>query len=129
MNHRNFVYDVVCGMPITDIYKSEVSRFEGKKYYFCCMKCKMEFDDDPVKYLKDFEAENELMALYKKDKWERDPVCGDMIKIKEAKAMSLYKDIRYYFCCPICKKLFDKNPSAYADKLEGFYNPVNPKDS
>ena len=118
MNHQNFRYDVVCGMTITDIYKSEVSLFEGKKYYFCCMKCKMAFDDDPVKYLKDFETENELMALYKKDKWERDPVCDAMIKIKEAKAMSIYKDTRYYFCCPTCKKVFDNNPSAYADKEE-----------
>lgn len=27
------------------------SRYQGKKYYFCCEKCKEEFDRDPEKYL------------------------------------------------------------------------------
>lgn len=60
-----------------------------------------------------------MKTNYEKLEWERDPVCGDRINIHDAKGMSLYKESRYYFCCKICKKIFDENPSAYADKEEG----------
>ena len=49
---------------------------------------------------------------------ERDPVCGQVIKLTDMKESSVYKGSRYYFCCPICKKLFDENPVIYADKGE-----------
>ncbi len=49
---------------------------------------------------------------------ERDPVCGQVIKLTEIKDSSVYKSSRYYFCCPICKKMFDEKPEAYADKEE-----------
>jgi len=49
---------------------------------------------------------------------ERDPVCGQVIKLTEMKDSSVYKSSRYYFCCPICKKMFDEKPGAYADKEE-----------
>ncbi|MFZ0456064.1 MAG: YHS domain-containing protein [Ignavibacteriaceae bacterium] len=55
-------------------------------------------------------------------------MCGERINIKEAKGISLYKNSRYYFCCKICKKVFDANPSIYADKEEGAYDPKNPDD-
>ena len=60
--------------------------------------------------------------------WVRDPVCSERINIKEAKATTLYKNSTYYFCCKICKKVFDANPSAYADKEEGYFDPNNPND-
>lgn len=61
-------------------------------------------------------------------KFERDPVCGEMIIPAKAKGLSIYKNSRYYFCCPTCKKVFDNNPSAYSDKEEGYYEPDNPND-
>lgn len=64
----------------------------------------------------------------KRIEFERDPVCGDMIMPEKAKGISIYKNSRYYFCCPVCKKNFDNNPSAYADKEEGYYEPDNPND-
>ncbi len=54
-------------------------------------------------------------------KWEqmgRDPVCGQMIDIKEAKGSSIFRDYKYSFCCATCKKVFDNMPSVYADKGE-----------
>lgn len=62
------------------------------------------------------------------DEWERDPVCGERIRISEAKGFTLYKNARYYFCCKICKKTFDANPSEYSDKEEGSYDPKNKND-
>ena len=61
-------------------------------------------------------------------KFERDPVCRELIRFEEAKGISIFKNSKYYFCCPTCKKVFDNNPSAYADKEEGHYDPNNPND-
>jgi YHS domain-containing protein len=50
------VLDVVCGMEIdqkTAKWKSEV---KGKIYYFCGPMCKLEFDENPEKYLSDAKA-------------------------------------------------------------------------
>ena len=49
---------------------------------------------------------------------ERDPVCGQVIRLLEMKESSVYRGSRYYFCCPTCKKLFDEKPEGYADKEE-----------
>jgi len=57
-------------------------------------------------------------------KFERDPVCGEMIVPDNAKGMSVYKNANYYFCCITCKKVFDNNPCAYADKEEGHHNLI-----
>lgn len=122
------IRDIVCGMDLTSTYGCEVSEFKGITYYFCNGDCRKKFDTNPIKYLNNLLIENESGALGKKTKWERDPVCADMIKIKDARAMSIYKETIYYFCCPICKKEFDKNPSVYADKEEGYYDPKNPND-
>jgi YHS domain-containing protein len=114
------ILDIVCGMYLTSVYGCEVSKLNGETYYFCCIECKNEFDIDPSKYVKLFTTKIE--TTNKIIEWERDPVCGEMIKIQDANAMSVYKGIKYYFCCPICKREFDKNPLAYADKDEGFYD-------
>lgn len=42
------------------------------------------------------------------------PVTGDKIaSVKDAVGHSVYKGKTYYFCCPDCKPLFDKNPAKY----------------
>lgn len=55
---------------------------------------------------------------------ERDPVCGQVIKRIEIKDSSVFKGSRYYFCCPICKKMFNENPIAYADKGEKDFSKI-----
>jgi len=113
------IQDIVCGMYLTSVYECEASNLNGIIYYFCCVECKNEFDIDPGKYLNRYKSKNERGN--KIIERERDPVCGEMIKIQDAKSMSVYRGTKYYFCCPICKKEFDKNPLSYADREEGRY--------
>lgn len=42
-----------------------------------------------------------------------DPVCQMKVDEKKASARSEYKGIIYYFCSPICKQKFDKEPEKY----------------
>jgi Cu+-exporting ATPase len=39
-----------------------------------------------------------------------DPVCKMTIEDKDAVGTSIYKGTTYYFCSPVCKEDFDKNP-------------------
>ena len=48
-----------------------------------------------------------------------DPVCKMTIEDKDAVGTSIYKGTTYYFCSPVCKEDFDKNP-------ESFINPPIP---
>ncbi|ACI19647.1 copper-transporting P-type ATPase [Dictyoglomus thermophilum H-6-12] len=45
--------DPVCGMEVDEIKSPFVSEYKGKKYYFCSKACKIEFDKNPEKYLKE----------------------------------------------------------------------------
>jgi YHS domain-containing protein len=43
------------------------------------------------------------------------PVTGEKIaSIAASAGHSTYKGKTYYFCCPSCKPMFDKNPTKYA---------------
>jgi Cu+-exporting ATPase len=128
MNQENFMRDVVCGMYLITTAGCKVSEVNGKKYYFCCNTCKAEFDNHTDRYVDNVVVKNKGIIIPNEIEWERDPVCGERININKAKGMSLYKDARYYFCCTICKKSFDANPTAYADKNEGYYDPKNQND-
>ena len=44
--------DPVCKMTVDEKTAAAVSEYKGKKYYFCAVGCKKEFDADPEKYLK-----------------------------------------------------------------------------
>ncbi len=49
------------------------------------------------------------------------PVCPVTLKeveITENRAYSDYRGRQYYFCCPACKPIFDKNPGKYVRALE-----------
>jgi len=42
------------------------------------------------------------------------PVMGNKIaSVAKASGKSVYKGKTYYFCCPACKPMFDKNPAKY----------------
>lgn len=135
MNRENFIRDVVCGMYLITTEGCKVSEVSGEKYYFCCDTCKAEFDNNSDKYIeyhplisKEEEFPNTSNQATKQVEWERDPVCGEGINIDDAKGVSIYKNDKYYFCCVTCKKDFDNNPAAYADKEEGYFDPNNPND-
>ena len=43
--------DPVCGMKVKKSEAAAVSKYKGKKYYFCAVGCKEKFDKEPDKYL------------------------------------------------------------------------------
>ena len=45
--------DPVCGMTVNESSAAATSEYEGKTYYFCAPGCKVAFDKEPEKYLKD----------------------------------------------------------------------------
>jgi len=42
-----------------------------------------------------------------------DPVCGMEVEIASARHSSSIDGDSFYFCCPACKRLFEKNPQEY----------------
>jgi xanthine dehydrogenase accessory factor len=42
-----------------------------------------------------------------------DPVCGMIVEIGSARHRSNLDGQDYYFCCPACKRLFERNPQEY----------------
>jgi Cu+-exporting ATPase len=48
------VKDPVCGMDVTpEVAEAQglTSHHDGKAWYFCSRGCKLDFDDDPAKFL------------------------------------------------------------------------------
>lgn len=43
--------DPVCGMEVETEGAQLTSEYEGRTYYFCGKGCKLEFEEDPKKYL------------------------------------------------------------------------------
>jgi P-type Cu+ transporter len=44
----------------------------------------------------------------------QDPVCGMDVQPEQAAGQSEYQGHTFYFCCPVCKERFDKEPQRYA---------------
>ena len=47
-----------------------------------------------------------------------DPVCGMIVEIGTARHRSNLDGQDYYFCCPACKRLFERNPQEYLVRNE-----------
>ena len=43
--------DPVCGMEVDEATATETAVQESKTYYFCARGCRLDFEDDPEKYL------------------------------------------------------------------------------
>lgn len=43
--------DPVCGMTVDEKKAAATSVYNGVTYYFCSKHCKMEFDENPTKYV------------------------------------------------------------------------------
>jgi P-type Cu+ transporter len=43
--------DPVCGMDVDTERAQLTSDYEGVTYYFCSRGCKLDFDEDPARYL------------------------------------------------------------------------------
>lgn len=44
-----------------------------------------------------------------------DPVCGMKVDPEKTLYRTVYKGRIYYFCSPMCKKEFEKNPDYYLE--------------
>jgi xanthine dehydrogenase accessory factor len=46
-----------------------------------------------------------------------DPICGMIVEVATARHTSKYDGETYYFCCPACKREFDKEPEKHAARI------------
>jgi Cu+-exporting ATPase len=46
----------------------------------------------------------------------KDPVCGMTIDEKTAAGRTEHEGTTYYFCAPICKQKFERDPAMYVTK-------------
>jgi len=54
-----------------------------------------------------------------------DPVCGMTVPADESSRPYEYDGVTYYFCCPGCRRAFERDPSAYLSAEEA-YRPSIP---
>ncbi len=50
-NEKSVLKDPVCGMNVSENSAKGSSELDGKKYFFCSLKCKSKFDNNPAQYL------------------------------------------------------------------------------
>jgi Cu+-exporting ATPase len=120
--------DVVCGIYLFTTEGYKISEVNGKKHFFCGKTCRDEFEKNKTRYLN---MEKSEIADQSNRDWEqtsRDPVCGQMINIKDAKGSCLFMNNKYHFCSESCNDVFNNMPSAYADIGEGYIDPNNPNE-
>ena len=48
--------DPICRMKVDPKTARDKAEYKGKTYYFCCTGCKVAFEKDPEKYLKEVEG-------------------------------------------------------------------------
>ena len=58
-------------------------------------------------------VQNEKQATTAANAVAIDPVCGMEVEIAHARHMSNVEGRSFYFCCPACKRLFERNPQEY----------------
>lgn len=51
MRGEKMAKDPVCGMSVNPDSAEYKSEYKNKMYYFCSKHCKMEFDNEPEKYV------------------------------------------------------------------------------
>ncbi|MEK7864458.1 MAG: YHS domain-containing protein, partial [Nitrospirota bacterium] len=57
------VTDPVCNMTIEDVNAAGVSEYRGNKYYFCAVRCKERFDQNPEMYISKKAGQSPLMMM------------------------------------------------------------------
>jgi len=54
--------------------------------------------------------------LEEEETMHSDPVCGRRMNRNRAHVVIEYKGEKYYLCCPVCQREFERNPEKYADR-------------
>jgi YHS domain-containing protein len=103
-----------CPFTGKDINKMTYSDYDGQRVYFCCPNCKAAFEKAPQKTIDKLNAEG--VSLEKvAHKQSLCPVMGGEINTS---LFSDYEGKRVYFCCPMCKPEFEKDPAKYIQAME-----------
>ncbi len=80
---------------------------------------KMEKEEGEEMMMKGQSAKEEMLKAEMSTEQTTCPVSGRPID-KDKQYWTMYKGKKVYFCCPMCKPQFDKDPEKYIDKLPQF---------
>jgi YHS domain-containing protein len=103
-----------CPLTGKPIDKEVYADHDGKRVYFCCADCRSAFEKDPEKVISKLEAEGIRLEMVNV-KQALCPVMGGRIN---KKLYSVHEGKKVYFCCPMCKPKFEKNPAKYIKEME-----------
>jgi xanthine dehydrogenase accessory factor len=70
-------------------------------------------NQEPSRFAGEEHIESGRNTIVRKPETAIDPVCGMIVEIATARHRSTLDGRDYYFCCPACKRLFERNPQEY----------------
>jgi xanthine dehydrogenase accessory factor len=70
-------------------------------------------EEDDARSSLEEQAKNSEVATAASAETATDPVCGMIVEIASSRHHSTYEGMDFYFCCPACKRLFERNPQEY----------------
>ncbi len=145
LEQKQALQDPVCGMLVVEKTAAGHTTYGGKEYYFCCLRCQQQFEQNPDRYTRpasalpvvsqencgcgcgDPPANTTLVSLAHSPKTSpqpaleenpilhHDPVCGMDIEEQEAAGTAEHAGKRYYFCNSSCLAKFQANPQSYLE--------------
>ncbi len=70
-------------------------------------------NQEPTRFAAEDRLERSQTPIDREPETVIDPVCGMIVEIATARHRSTLDGQDYYFCCPACKRLFERNPQEY----------------
>ncbi len=70
-------------------------------------------DQEPTRLVAEERLERSQTPVAREPETAIDPVCGMIVEIATARHRSTLDGRDYYFCCPACKQLFERNPQEH----------------
>jgi xanthine dehydrogenase accessory factor len=70
-------------------------------------------NQEPSGFADEKQFESAHIAIESEPETAIDPVCGMIVEISTARHRSNLDGRDYYFCCPACKRQFERNPQEY----------------
>ena len=62
-------------------------------------------------------ADTRKMTLPVLNKQAKDPTCGMVVDVVSAKYKSEHNGNSLYFCCAVCKQIFERHPEKYSSTV------------
>jgi xanthine dehydrogenase accessory factor len=70
-------------------------------------------NQEPSRFVTEEHLESGQSLIVSNSETAIDPVCGMIVEIGTARHRTNLDGQDYYFCCPACKRLFERNPQEY----------------